>query len=46
MTRILFRTMPITGHVRPGLPIAWELARRGHELVWTTGAPFAAQVEA
>jgi MGT family glycosyltransferase len=45
MTRILFTTMPITGHVRPGLPIARELTRRGHHVVWTTGRAFARQVE-
>jgi MGT family glycosyltransferase len=38
--RILFTTMPIPGHVRPGLPIARELVRRGHEVSWYTGRAF------
>jgi UDP:flavonoid glycosyltransferase YjiC (YdhE family) len=32
--------MPITGHVRPGLVIARELARRGHDVSWYTGRAF------
>jgi MGT family glycosyltransferase len=40
MTRILVATVPITGHVRPGLPIASELVREGHEVFWYTGETF------
>ena len=41
MTRILVTTVPITGHVRPALPVVRELVRSGHEVVWYTGAKFA-----
>jgi UDP:flavonoid glycosyltransferase YjiC (YdhE family) len=46
MTRFLICTMPIAGHVNPGLPIAGALVRRGHELVWYTGQQFRAAIEA
>jgi UDP:flavonoid glycosyltransferase YjiC (YdhE family) len=38
MSRFLFTTMPATGHVLPKLPIARELAARGHEVHSYTGA--------
>jgi MGT family glycosyltransferase len=44
MTRILFTTQPMAGHLRPALPIADELVRRGHEVAWYTGAKYAGQV--
>jgi UDP:flavonoid glycosyltransferase YjiC (YdhE family) len=44
MTRILVTTVPITGHVRPALPVVRELVRSGHEVVWYTGAKFASLV--
>ncbi|RKS10365.1 MGT family glycosyltransferase [Nocardiopsis sp. Huas11] len=40
MTRILFTTMPITGHVRPALPVARALVHAGHEVVWYSGPMF------
>jgi len=40
MARILFTTIPITGHVRPGLPIARELVSAGHDVLWYTGKRF------
>ena len=40
MSRILIATVPITGHVRPGLPIARELVERGHDVRFYTGAKF------
>ncbi|NYI04008.1 glycosyltransferase [Allostreptomyces psammosilenae] len=40
MTRVLFATVPATGHVRPSLPIARELVEAGHEVVWYTGRGF------
>jgi MGT family glycosyltransferase len=43
--RVLFTTMPIPGHVRPGLPIARELVRRGHEVSWYTGRAFERSVD-
>ena len=32
--RYLFAPIPVTGHVNPGLPIARELVRRGHDVRW------------
>jgi MGT family glycosyltransferase len=41
MTRILFTTMPMAGHLRPGLPIAAQLVADGHEVAWYSGAKYA-----
>src|SRR5829696_240599 len=46
MARFLICTMPMAGHVNPGLPIARALVGRGHEVVWYTGQQFRAAVEA
>ena len=46
MARFLFTPMPFTGHVNPGLPIAQELTRRGHEVRWYTTPRFRDKVEA
>ena len=46
MARFLLCTMPMTGHIRPGLPIARELVQRGHEVRWYTGRKFRPEVEA
>ncbi len=46
MATFLFTTMPATGHVAPKLPLARELAARGHEVHWYTGACYRHQVEA
>ena len=40
MTRILFTTMPLAGHLRPGLPIAAKLVADGHEVAWYSGARY------
>jgi UDP:flavonoid glycosyltransferase YjiC (YdhE family) len=40
MTRVLFTTDPITGHVRPALGVARSLVDSGHEVVWYTGRKF------
>jgi MGT family glycosyltransferase len=45
MTRILFTTMPLDGHLRPGLPVAQRLVDDGHEVAWYTGAANAHLVE-
>jgi UDP:flavonoid glycosyltransferase YjiC (YdhE family) len=45
MTRFLFATPPITGHVAPALNIARELTARGHELRWYVGGKFRSRVE-
>jgi MGT family glycosyltransferase len=46
MARYLFAPMPITGHVNPGLPIARELVRRGHDVRWYGTTRFRRTVEA
>ena len=46
MARFLVCTIPITGHIGPGLPIARALVERGHEVKWYTGRKFRAKVEA
>src|SRR5262245_20798743 len=46
MPRFLICTLPLSGHVNPGLPIARALTRRGHEVWWYTGRRFRAAVEA
>jgi MGT family glycosyltransferase len=40
MTRILFTTMPLAGHLRPGLPIAGRLVADGHDVAWYSGATY------
>ncbi|MGN0065922.1 MAG: glycosyltransferase [Nocardioides sp.] len=35
MGRFLFVVPPFTGHVNPTIPVAAELAARGHEVAWT-----------
>ena len=40
MTRILFTTMPLAGHLRPALPIAQQLVADGHEVAWYSGANY------
>jgi UDP:flavonoid glycosyltransferase YjiC (YdhE family) len=44
MAKFLISTMPATGHVTPALPLAAELCRRGHEVVWHTGEEFSSAV--
>ncbi|GHJ47729.1 glycosyl transferase [Catellatospora sp. TT07R-123] len=34
MSRFLFHSLPLTGHVYPIAAVAQELARRGHEVAW------------
>lgn len=34
MSRFLFITLPLTGHVYPASAIAQQLAQRGHEVAW------------
>jgi MGT family glycosyltransferase len=45
MTRVLIGTMPFPSHVSPILPIARELCRRGHDVLWYTGEKSRAAVE-
>lgn len=44
MTRILCATSPMSGHVRPMLPVVRALAEAGHDVLWYTGGEFADQV--
>lgn len=46
MSAILITSVPLHGHVVPGLTIARELTARGHEVRWYTGRAFRPQVEA
>ena len=46
MARFLICTVPVTGHVNPGLPIARLLVRRSHEVWWYTGHTFRTVIEA
>jgi MGT family glycosyltransferase len=46
MARYLFAPMPFTGHVNPGLPIARELVRRGHDVRWYSTPRFRRSIEA
>jgi hypothetical protein len=45
MARILIATVPILGHVNPGLSVARELLRRGHEVAWYTGRRYQEAIE-
>jgi UDP:flavonoid glycosyltransferase YjiC (YdhE family) len=45
MARFLIATVPVAGHVNPGLPIARALVERGHEVRWYTGQRFRKSVE-
>ncbi len=46
MAKFLFASVPLTGHINPGLPIVRELVNRGHEVGWYTGKYFQEEVEA
>lgn len=46
MARILMGTMPFTGHVNPGLPIARKLVERGNQVWWYGGKKFRSKIEA
>jgi UDP:flavonoid glycosyltransferase YjiC (YdhE family) len=43
--RYLFAPIPVTGHVNPGLPIARELVRRGHDVRWYSSLRFKRTIE-
>ena len=45
MPNILMATVPLTGHVNPGLPIARKLIERGHNVVWYCGKRFKEKIE-
>ena len=46
MARYLFAPIPYTGHVNPGLPIARELVRLGHDVRWYSTPRFKRAIEA
>ncbi|MET0789334.1 MAG: nucleotide disphospho-sugar-binding domain-containing protein [Cellulomonas sp.] len=46
MSRILFTLTPVTGHVRPALPLARALVEEGHDVVVYTGRKFAQAITA
>lgn len=46
MAHILMATISIPGHTNPGLPLAKELVRRGHEVSWYTSPRFEAKIKA
>jgi MGT family glycosyltransferase len=46
MSRILFATVPVFGHIAPLLPLCRALCARGHEVGWYTGKKYRARVEA
>ena len=46
MSRILFATVPVVGHLAPLLPLCRALVARGHEIAWYTGKKYRARVEA
>lgn len=46
MSRILFSLTPITGHVRPALPVVRALVDAGHDVVVHTGTKYARAVAA
>lgn len=44
MARVFFATIPITGHVRPVLPVARRVADDGHDVLFYTGKKFSSLV--
>lgn len=46
MARFLIGTVPVIGHVNPGIPIAHQLIQKGHEVWWYTGQAFQSKIEA
>ena len=46
MSRVLLAALPADGHVRPVLPVAAELVRRGHQVIVYTGAAYRDRVVA
>ncbi len=45
MAKFIFAVFPVSGHVNPGLPIARELVRRGHDVRWYSTLRFKRAIE-
>ncbi len=45
MAKFLFATVPITGHVVPGLPLAQKLVDQGREVAWYSTSNHRARIE-
>lgn len=45
MARILFATVPLSGHVNPGIPIARRLVQLGHDVVWYCGIYYRGKIQ-
>lgn len=45
MARILFATIPSSGHINPFLPVVRELVQRGHTVGWYTSEVFREKIE-
>lgn len=45
MAKFLLSSLPFVGHVTPMQPVAKQLIKRGHEVVWYTSKFFQSQVE-
>jgi UDP:flavonoid glycosyltransferase YjiC (YdhE family) len=46
LAKFLFATVPIHGHVSPGLPIARTLVEQGHEVLWYGTTKYREKIEA
>ncbi len=46
MAKILFATVPLSGHVNPGIPLAKRLTELGHEVWWYCGSAFRDRISA
>lgn len=45
MLKILFASVPLSGHVNPAVPIVSELVESGHEVYWYCGLHYQKQIE-
>lgn len=45
MSNILFATVPFSGHINPGIPIASALVKNGHKVRWYSGSSFRSVIE-
>src|SRR6185436_14199033 len=44
MSKALFLSLPLHGHINPALPLVRELVSRGDEIVFYAAGPFAAKI--